>query len=126
MKIKSCFVCLVAMFICGISAAHAAPSFLKVGSWYSITASPGVPLLPQASSNPTDVSSLKVKVVELGSGEWCLVEYDFVPSVSNGQPVTIYKNREWLNFDHVVNATPSNAPDYKTVFPAGYKITLYK
>jgi hypothetical protein len=126
MKIKSCFVCLLAMFLCGISAAHAAPSFLKVGSWYNLQAHKDTLLLAEGGNDLSSLGAIlaTVKIVELGSGEWCRVEYDQVIPAANGQPVTINRCREWLNFSFVTNATLSGAPDYKTACPAGFKVVL--
>jgi hypothetical protein len=124
MKSYVCFLMLAAVTLCGVSSAHAAPSFLKVGSWYSLTASPGTPLLPQASSNPTDVSALNVKVIELGSGEWCLVEYDNFTD-TKGTAKSVEKRREWLNFAFVVNIRPLPQPNYQKLWP-GIAIIPYK
>ena len=120
MKIQ-CVLVTAVILACGISGAQAAPPFLKVGSWYSLTASPGTPLMPVASRNPTDVTTLRVKVIEPGSGEWCLVEYDDL----SGAPAAVIKQREWLNFAFVTNVVPDSQPDYQKLYP-GVKIVLYK
>ncbi len=121
---KNAFLLCVAFLACGISAVHAAPSFLKVGSWYSLTASPGTPLLSTASANPTDVSGLNVKIIESGSDEWALVEYDYFGD-AKGTPTTVEKRREWLNFAFVVNVRLLPQPDYQKLWP-GIKIIPFK
>jgi hypothetical protein len=131
MKIYLGILLLAAIAISGSTRADAEPLFLKVGNWYTISASTGEPI-PISSVGALDFNSGRVKILKVAANQWCWVEYDSVslpPDVNNrddfkGQ-VLIGKERIWLNFARLITVSPTAEPDYqyyKKNYAGGVKI----
>jgi len=118
-----CLIIIVFTAIAGVCHADAPTPFLKPGSWYIVTAPAGTSLCPGITVDVNNYFEVSFKILEIGANQWCRVRYSYLPMAQVvGQPMIIKEGQEWLNFAHVVFAKPEPEPNYKTLFPGGFKI----